>query len=258
MRVGLIAKKLGMTRYFKEDGSNVPVTLLGIEKNYVTRVKENALKNSKHIQIASGNIKIKKLKKPLRNFFSKLKIEPKKKILEFNVSNDQNLNVGDAIDTSFFKVGQFVDIIGKSNGKGFAGPMKRHNFSGLRASHGVSVSHRPHGSTGQNQDPGKVFKGKKMAGHMGDKIRTIQNLEIIKSDLENNLIFLKGSIPGSKNSIVLIQKNSKKINRITTLEKIKKLKTETIQTAVKTKSKEKTTEKKDKPATKPATKEVKK
>ena len=159
MRIGLIAKKLGMTRYFKEDGSNVPVTLLGIEKNYVTRVKENALKNSKHIQIASGNIKIKKLKKPLRNFFSKLKIEPKKKILEFNVSNDQNLNVGDAIDTSFFKVGQFVDIIGKSNGKGFAGPMKRHNFSGLRASHGVSISHRSHGSTGQCQDPGRTFKG---------------------------------------------------------------------------------------------------
>ena len=115
MRIGLIAKKLGMTRYFKEDGSNVPVTLLGIEKNYVTRVKENALKNSKHIQIASGNIKIKKLKKPLRNLCSKLKIEPKKKILEFNVSNDQNLNVGDTIDTSFFKVGQFVDIIGKSS-----------------------------------------------------------------------------------------------------------------------------------------------
>ena len=136
--------------------------------------------------------------------------------------------------------------------------MKRHNFSGLRASHGVSVSHRAHGSTGQNQDPGRVFKGKKMAGHMGDKIRTIQNLEIIKSDLENNLIFLKGSIPGSKNSLVLIQKNSKKINRITTLEKIKKLKTETIQTAVKTKSKEKTTEKKDKPAAKPTTKEAKK
>ena len=157
-----------------------------------------------------------------------------------------------------FKDQKFVDIQSKTIGKGFAGVMKRHNFSGLRASHGVSVSHRAHGSTGQNQDPGRVFKGKKMAGHMGDKNRTVQNLEIIKSDLENNLIFLKGSIPGSKNSLVLIQKNSKKINRITTLEKIKKLKTETTQTAVKTKSKEKTTEKKDKPAAKPTTKEAKK
>ena len=205
MRVGLIAKKLGMTRYFKEDGSNVPVTLLGIEKNYVTRVKENALKNSKHIQIASGNIKIKKLKKPLRNFFSKLKIEPKKKILEFNVSNDQNLNVGDTIDTSFFKVGQFVDIIGKSNGKGFAGSMKRHNFSGLRATHGVSVSHRSHGSTGQCQDPGRTFKGKKMAGQMGNKRVTTHNLEVVEIYNEDGLILIKGAVPGSKGTLLIIR-----------------------------------------------------
>ena len=205
MRIGLIAKKLGMTRYFKEDGSNVPVTLLGIEKNYVTRVKENALKNSKHIQIASGNIKIKKLKKPLRNYFSKLKIEPKKKILEFSVSNDQNVNVGDTIDTSFFKVGQFVDIIGKSNGKGFAGSMKRHNFSGLRATHGVSVSHRSHGSTGQCQDPGRTFKGKKMAGHMGFRKITIHNLEIIEVNNEDGILSIKGSVPGSKGSYVVIR-----------------------------------------------------
>ena len=149
MRVGLIAKKLGMTRFFKEDGSNVPVTLLGIEKNYITRVKEEPSRNLRHVQIASGNIKIKKIKKPLRSYFSKLKIEPKKKILEFNVSNNQSLNTGDVLDVSFFKVGQYVDVIGKSIGKGFAGPMKRHNFSGLSASHGVSVSHRSHGSTGQ-------------------------------------------------------------------------------------------------------------
>ena len=205
MRVGLIAKKLGMTRYFKEDGSNVPVTLLGIEKNYVTRVKEDSLNNSKHIQIASGNIKIKKLKKPLRNYFSKLKIEPKKKILEFNVSNDQNVNVGDTIDTSFFKVGQFVDIIGKSNGKGFAGSMKRHNFSGLRATHGVSVSHRSHGSTGQCQDPGRTFKGKKMAGQMGNSRVTMHNLEVVEINSEDGLILIKGSVPGSKGNLLIIR-----------------------------------------------------
>ena len=205
MRVGLIAKKLGMTRFFREDGSNVPVTLIGIEKNYVTRVKENASKNSKHIQIASGNIKIKKLKKPLRNYFSKLKIEPKKKILEFNVSNDQNLNVGDTIDTSFFKVGQFVDVIGKSNGKGFAGSIKRHNFSGLGASHGVSVSHRSHGSTGQCQDPGRTFKGKKMAGQMGFKKITIHNLEVVQINNEDETICIKGAVPGSKGSYLVIR-----------------------------------------------------
>ena len=194
MRVGLIAKKLGMTRFFRENGSNVPVTLLGVEKNYVTRVKEDASKNSKHIQIASGNIKIKKLK-----------IEPKKKILEFNVSNDQNVNVGDTIDTSFFKVGQFVDVIGKSNGKGFAGSMKRHNFSGLGASHGVSVSHRSHGSTGQCQDPGRTFKGKKMAGHMGNSRVTIHNLEVVEINNKDGLILIKGAVPGSKGALLIIR-----------------------------------------------------
>ena len=211
MRTGIIAKKLGMTRFFREDGTNVPVTLLGIEKNYVTRVNEVTTSNFKNVQIASRNIKLKKVKKPLRNFFSKLKIEPKKKILEFKVSNDQNMNPGDELDVNFCKVGQYVDIIGRSVGKGFAGPIKRHNFGGLRASHGVSVSHRSHGSTGQNQDPGKVFKNKKMAGHMGDKYRTIQNLEIIRFDSDNNLIYLKGSVPGSKNASVLIQKSAKSL-----------------------------------------------
>ena len=205
MRVGLIAKKLGMTRFFKEDGTNVPVTLLGVEKNYVTRVKETTSKNFKHIQIASGNIKIKKITKPLRNYFSKLKIEPKRKILEFNVSNDQNLNVGDTIDTSFFKVGQFVDIIGKSNGKGFAGPMKRHNFGGLGASHGVSISHRSHGSTGQCQDPGRTFKGKKMAGQMGNKRITTHNLEVVEIYNEDGLILIKGAVPGSKGTLLIIR-----------------------------------------------------
>ena len=141
MRSGIIAKKLGMTRFFREDGTDVPVTLLGIEKNYITKVVDNNLKDLKNIQIASGNIKVKKVKKPMRNYFSKIKIEPKKKLIEFKVSNDQNLNIGDTFDVSFFKVGQYVDVIGKSIGKGFAGVIKRHNFGGLRATHGVSVSH---------------------------------------------------------------------------------------------------------------------
>ena len=222
MRTGIIAKKLGMTRFFREDGSNVPVTLIGVEKNYVTRVKEISPKNLKQIQIASGNIKVKKITKPIRNYFSKLKIEPKKKILEFKVTNDQNINLGDTLDVSFFKVGQYIDVIGKSNGKGFAGSMKRHNFKGLRATHGVSVSHRSHGSTGQCQDPGRTFKGKKMAGHMGDKLRTMQNLEIVKSDLENNLIYLKGSIPGSKKSTIYINKSVKNITKLTLNEKLEK------------------------------------
>ena len=205
MRIGLIAKKLGMTRFFKEDGSNIPVTLIGVEKNYVTRVKETSSKNLKHVQIASGNIKTKNVKKSLRSYFSKLKIEPKKKILEFNTSNDQNINTGDIIDTSFFKVGQFVDVVGKSNGKGFAGSMKRHNFSGLRATHGVSVSHRSHGSTGQCQDPGRTFKGKKMAGHMGNNRTTIHNLEVVEINNEDGLILIKGAVPGSKGTLLIIR-----------------------------------------------------
>tara|TARA_B100000315_G_scaffold237480_1_gene254311 strand:+ start:468 stop:1244 length:777 start_codon:yes stop_codon:yes gene_type:complete len=205
MRVGLIAKKLGMTRFFREDGSNIPVTLLVLEKNYVTRINETISKNLKYIQIASGNIKIKKVKKPLRSYFSKLKIEPKKKIQEFKIPNDQNINVGDTLDVSFFKVGQYVDVIGKSNGKGFAGPMKRHNFSGLRATHGVSVSHRSHGSTGQCQDPGKTFKGKKMAGQMGNKKVTIHNLEVVKIDNEDGIILIKGAVPGSKGTLLTVR-----------------------------------------------------
>ena len=205
MRTGIIAKKLGMTRFFREDGSNVPVTLIGVEKNYVTRVKEISPKNLKQIQIASGNIKVKKITKPIRNYFSKLKIEPKKKILEFKVTNDQNINLGDTLDVSFFKVGQYIDVIGKSNGKGFAGSMKRHNFKGLRATHGVSVSHRSHGSTGQCQDPGRTFKGKKMAGHMGHNKVTIHNLEVVEINNEDGLILIKGSVPGSKGTLLVIR-----------------------------------------------------
>ena len=205
MRIGLIAKKIGMTRFFKDDGSNIPVTLLGIEKNYVTRVKEGQSNSIKHIQIASGKVKIKKINKPIRNYFSKLKIEPKKKILEFKVSNDQNQNVGDQLDVTFFKVGQYVDVISKSIGKGFAGPMKRHNFGGLRASHGVSISHRSHGSTGQCQDPGRTFKGKKMAGQMGATKVTVHNLEVVEINNEDGLILIKGAVPGSKGTLLTIR-----------------------------------------------------
>ena len=150
----------------------------------------------------------------------KKKTEPKKKLKEFRVNNVENYKEGNEFGLEIFKDIKFVDIKSKTIGKGFAGPMKRHNFGGLRASHGVSVSHRSHGSTGQRQDPGKVFKNKKMAGHMGDKIRTIQNIEIIKSDLENNLLYLKGSIPGSKNTEVLVKKAVKNIKKLTVQEKI--------------------------------------
>ena len=258
MTIGLIGRKIGMTREFFSTGLSVPVTVLHVEKGRILDVITKEKRGYNAVKIGFGKIKNSKLTKQMKGVFAKKSTEPKKFLKEFRVDNISEYKEGNEIGLELFKDQKFVDIQSKTIGKGFAGVMKRHNFSGLRASHGVSVSHRAHGSTGQNQDPGRVFKGKKMAGHMGDKIRTVQNLEIIKSDLENNLIFLKGSIPGSKNSIVLIQKNSKKINRITTLEKIKKLRTETVQTAVKTKSKEKTTEKKDKPATKPATKEVKK
>jgi len=164
----------------------------------------------------------------MKGVFTKKATEPKKILKEFRVNNISEFKEGNEIGLELFKDQKYVDITAKTIGKGFAGVMKRHNFSGNKASHGVSVTHRSHGSTGQNQDPGKVFKGKKMAGHMGNKVRTIQNLEIIKSDLENNLIFVKGSVPGSKNSLVLIQKNVKNIIRTTTLEKNSKIQTEVL------------------------------
>ena len=257
MRIGLIAKKLGMTRFFKEDGSNIPVTLIGVEKNYVTRVKEISSKNLKHVQIASGNIKTKKVKKSLRSYFSKLKIEPKKKILEFNVSNDQNLNVGDTIDTSFFKVGQFVDIIGKSNGKGFAGPMKRHNFSGLRASHGVSISHRSHGSTGQCQDPGRTFKGKKMAGQMGNKKVTTHNLEVVEIYNEDGLILIKGAVPGSRGNLLIIRDAIKPKSLMVKVQK-EEIVEESSKAQQKAESKEAESKEADQKKNEPKTKEDKK
>ena len=226
MTIGLIGKKLGMTREFFDAGISIPVTVVSVEKGRILDVITKEKRGYDAIRVGFGKIKNSKLTKQMKGVFSKKSTEPKKILKEFRVKNISEFKEGNEIGLELFKDEKFVDVTGKTIGKGFAGVMKKYNFSGGRATHGVSVSHRAHGSTGQNQDPGKVFKGKKMAGHMGDKIRTIQNLEIIKSDIENNLIFIKGSVPGSKNSFVLIKKTSKKINRTTTLDKSKNVKVE--------------------------------
>ena len=236
--IALIGKKIGMTREFYKTGQSIPVTVVKMEKGRVIQIIEEDKRGYKAIQIGYGKIKNSKISKSMKGYFVKKNTEPKKKLQEFRVSSLENYKEGNEFGLEIFKDIKFVDIKSRTIGKGFAGVMKRHNFSGLRATHGVSVSHRSHGSTGQRQDPGKVFKGKKMAGHMGDKYRTIQNLEIIKSDLENNLLFIKGSIPGSKNSIVLVRKNVKKINRITTQEKIQKTEKITTKQMEKTKKTE--------------------
>jgi len=237
MSIGLIGKKIGMTREFFDTGISVPVTVLSIEKGRILDVITKEKRGYDAIRVGFGKIKTSKLTKQMKGVFAKKNTEPKKILREFRVDNISEFKEGNEIGLEIFKDQKFVDITSKTIGKGFAGGIKRHNFSGLGASHGVSVSHRALGSTGQNQDPGKVFKGKKMPGHMGDKFRTIQNLEIIKSDLENNLIFVKGSVPGSKNSIILVKKNSKKINRKTTLEKNRKINAETTKSEPKTKIK---------------------
>ena len=258
MKIGLIGKKIGMTREFFDSGISVPVTVLSIEKGRILTVITKEKRGYDAIQVGFGKIKTSKLKNQMKGLFAKKATEPKKFLKEFRVDNISEFKEGNEIGLELFKDQKFVDVKSKTIGKGFAGVMKRHNFSGLGASHGVSVSHRSHGSTGQNQDPGKVFKGKKMAGHMGNKFRTIQNLEVIKSDLENNLIFVKGSVPGSKNSLVLIQKNSKKINKITTVEKIQKKQVQSQLSPTKTKQKTKTPEKKEAVSPKPKSKETKK
>ena len=237
MSIGLIGKKIGMTREFFDTGISVPVTVLSIEKGRILDVITKEKRGYDAIRVGFGKIKTSKLTKQMKGVFAKKNTEPKKILKEFRVDNISEFKEGNEIGLEIFKDQKFVDITSKTIGKGFAGGIKRHNFSGLGASHGVSVSHRALGSTGQNQDPGKVFKGKKMPGHMGDKFRTIQNLEIIKSDLENNLIFVKGSVPGSKNSIILVHKNSKKINRTTTLEKNRKINAEATKSEPKTKIK---------------------
>ncbi len=218
--IGLIGKKIGMTREFYKAGQSVPVTVLKIEKGRVINVINSEQRGYNAVQLGFGKIKNSKLSKAMKGFYSKKNTEPKKKLKEFRVKNIENFKPGNEFGLEIFQDTKFVDVKSRTIGKGFAGGMKRHNFSGLRATHGVSVSHRSHGSTGQRQDPGKVFKGKKMAGHMGDKIRTKQNIEIIKSDIDNNLLFLKGSIPGSKNTEVLVKKSIKNIKKLTIKEKI--------------------------------------
>ena len=218
--IALIGKKIGMTREFYKTGQSVPVTVIKMEKARIIQVIEEEKRGYKAIQLGFGKIKNSKLSKAMKGFYTKKNTEPKKKLKEFKVEKTENYKEGNEFGLEIFKDIKFVDVRSKTIGKGFAGPMKRHNFSGLRATHGVSVSHRSHGSTGQRQDPGKVFKGKKMAGHMGDKLRTAQNIEIIKSDTENNLLYLKGSIPGSKNTEVLVKKAVKNIRKLTMKEKI--------------------------------------
>ena len=219
--IALIGKKIGMTREFYKTGQSVPVTVLKIEKGRVINVIDKKERGYKAIQLGFGKVKNSKLSKAMKGYFSKKNTEPKKKLKEFKVNDTTIYKPGNEFGLEIFKDIKFVDVRSKTIGKGFAGGMKRHNFSGLRATHGVSASHRSHGSTGQRQDPGKVFKGKKMAGHMGDKLRTMQNIEIIKTDLDNELLYLKGSIPGSKNSEILVKKSVKNINKLTIEEKIK-------------------------------------
>ena len=218
--IALIGKKIGMTREFYKTGQSVPVTVIKMEKGRVIEVINEEKRGYKAVQIGFGKIKNSKLSKAMKGYFTKKNTEPKKKLKEFRVENLDDYKEGNELGLEIFKDVKFVDIRSTTIGKGFAGAMKRHNFSGLRASHGVSVSHRAHGSTGQNQDPGKVFKNKKMAGHMGNKLRTMQNIEVIKSDNENNLLYLKGSIPGSKNTEVIIKKSVKNIKKLTMNEKI--------------------------------------
>jgi len=219
--IGLIGKKIGMTREFYKTGQLVPVTVLKMEKARVIQIIDFEKRGYKAVQLGYGKIKTSKLTKSMKGYFAKKNTEAKNKLKEFRVENLDNLKEGNEFGLEIFKDTKFVDTKSKTIGKGFAGAMKRHNFGGLRATHGVSISHRSHGSTGQRQDPGKVFKGKKMAGHMGDKLRTMQNIEIVKTDLENELLYLKGSIPGSKNSEVLVKGSVKNINKLTIDEKIK-------------------------------------
>ena len=208
-----------MTREFMESGQSVPVTVIKVEKGRVLDVITKEKRGYNAVKVGFFKLKNSKLTKQMKGYFAKKNTEPKKILKEFRVEKNYQFKEGNELGLEIFKDKKFLDVRSKTIGKGFAGVMKRWNFGGLRASHGVSVSHRSHGSTGQRQDPGKVFKGKKMAGHMGDKLRTILNLEIIKSDLENNLLYLKGSIPGSKNSTVLLRESVKNVTRKTIKEK---------------------------------------
>lgn len=205
MRCGLIAQKVGMTRVFQEDGASVPVTVLKIDELQIVAQRTEDKHGYTALQIGGGRRKVKHTTKPMRGHFAKAQVEPKRKLAEFRVTADGLIDVGAELTADHFIAGQYVDVTGTSIGKGFAGAMKRHNFGGLRASHGVSVSHRSHGSTGQCQDPGKVFKGKKMAGHMGAERVTTQSLKVVATDVERGLILVHGAVPGSKTGWVMVR-----------------------------------------------------
>ncbi|OSQ48127.1 50S ribosomal protein L3 [Thalassospira alkalitolerans] len=205
MRSGLITQKVGMTRVFTDEGVHLPVTVLKVDNLQVVANRTSDTDGYVAVQLGYGKAKVKNVSKPMRGHFAKAKVEPKAKLAEFRVSDDALIEVGAELSAAHFVEGQYVDVIGTSIGKGFAGAMKRHNFSGLRASHGVSVSHRSHGSTGQCQDPGRVFKGKKMAGHMGAARVTIQSLKIVSTDEAKGLVFVYGAVPGHNGAYVLVK-----------------------------------------------------
>jgi len=210
LRSGVIAKKVGMTRLFMEDGKQVPVTVLQLDKLQVVAMRTPEKDGYAAVQLGAGSAKAKRTSKAMRGHFAVAKVEPKRKIAEFRVDPENLIEVGEEITANHYFEGQFVDVSGTSIGKGFQGAMKRHNFSGLRASHGVSISHRSHGSTGQCQDPGRVFKGKKMAGHMGAARVTTQNLQVVRTDADRGLIMVRGAVPGSKGGWVTIKDAVKK------------------------------------------------
>ena len=244
MTLGLVGKKMGMTREFFNSGISIPVTVIKIEKGRVIDIYTKEKNGYSAVKLGFIKQKNSKLTKQMKGFFAKKNTEPKKIIKEYRVEKVEDFKTGSEIGLEILKDVKFIDVRSKTIGKGFAGVMKKYNFGGLRASHGVSVSHRSHGSTGQNQDPGKVFKGKKMAGHMGSKFRTLLNLEIIKSDIENGLIYIKGSIPGSKNTTVFLRKSKKIVNRKTSKDKFSQA-LETSKTAGKKDSQKKETPKKE-------------
>ncbi|RYH04364.1 50S ribosomal protein L3 [Salipiger sp. IMCC34102] len=210
LRTGLIAKKVGMTRLFMEDGRQVPVTVLSLENLQVVSQRTADKHGYTAVQLGAGTAKVKRVSKAMRGVFSAASVEPKRKVAEFRVSEENMINVGETLIANHYFEGQYVDVCGTSIGKGFAGAMKRHNFGGLRATHGVSISHRSHGSVGQCQDPGKIFKGKKMAGHMGAARVTTQNLQVVRTDTDRGLIMVKGAVPGSKGGWVTIKDAVKK------------------------------------------------
>jgi len=210
MRTGLMAQKLGMTRIFTDAGEHIPVTVLKVDNCQVVAVRRQDTDGYDAVQLGIGTAKTKNVSKAQRGHFAKAKVEPKRQLGEFRVSADALLEAGQEISVEHFVPGQYIDVTGTSIGKGFAGAMKRHNFSGLRASHGVSISHRSHGSTGNSQDPGKVFKGKKMAGHMGDRRVTVLNLRVVTTDADKGLIMVRGAVPGAEGGWVRVQDAAKR------------------------------------------------